>query len=145
MRIITMLCLLTLCCSGLLAQQQMQIGPLFGKDFQKQQEVTEVIVTGKKLKPYNLTLFRSITLRDRPHEMARMEQLVKADGATAADKEVALIGGKLYFGFYRFQDGDTNRYIFYRNQSLRAPHKQEATLVYMEGKASLAEIKEMFK
>lgn len=128
-----------------LGQKNMHIRQLFESDYKHKHDVMEVIVEGKKLKPYNLTLFKSITLANRSEEISVMERLVREDAVNAKDKSVALIGGRLLYGFYRFEDPDKNRFIFYRNQSLRKGGKNEATLVYMEGYASLAEIQEMFK
>ena len=70
------------------------------------------------------------------------------DGKLAIKKEVAMIGGRLYYGFYVLppRDENTNRYIFYRNNLLNPEAKpQEVMLVYIEGKASPAELKKIFK
>jgi hypothetical protein len=44
------------------------------------------------------------------------------------------------------KNGNTNRYIFYRNNCLKHEAKpQEIMLVYIEGKASPSELKKIFK
>ncbi len=127
------------------AQKGMSIDELFGGDYQNRKNVTEVVVRGTQVKAYNLTLFRSITVADDPALAQKMETLVKADGRKATDREEGLRGGRLYYAFYSFRKGDgTYSYIFYRNNLLRKNAKPETTVVYMEGHATLAELKKMF-
>ena len=45
------------------AQESLHIGELFDGRYNRQKNTIEVLVKGKKLKPYNLTLFRSLTIK----------------------------------------------------------------------------------
>ena len=58
-----------------------------------------------------------------------------------------MIGTQLYYGFYVLPSkGKIHRYIFYRNNLLKPEAKpQEIMLVYIEGKASPTELKQIFK
>ena len=69
------------------------------------------------------------------------------DAQTAVDKEVGKVGKRLYYGFYCFPAQDDNyRYLFYRNAAVApgSSKKMEVTVVYMEGKITLEELKRMF-
>jgi hypothetical protein len=130
----------------LTAQTGLNVNRLFDGRYRGQKNAIEVLVKGKKLQPYKLTLFRSLTLKDAGAQIGEMEQLVRLDGAKAVDKETGLIGQHLYYGFYRFAATKGKyRYLFFRNNTLRNPQSPEATVVYMEGYATLAEMKSMFK
>ncbi|MBE6288272.1 MAG: hypothetical protein E7099_08850 [Mediterranea massiliensis] len=131
-----------------IAQEGLCINSFFGKHYIEWKKTTEVQVKGKELKPYNLTLFRSITLKDSPEEALRMEECVLKDAEKSVDKEEGRIGEHLYYGFYclppRYEL--LYRYIFYRNTSVKSDaRRDEVTLVYMEGYATLEELKQMFK
>jgi hypothetical protein len=134
--------LLTMSGLPLWAQKGMHIAPLFRADYSTNDKVVEVYVEGKELKPYKLTRFRSLTFTDCPEEIAKMEKLVRADGAEATEKSMALVGGRLSYGYFRFEGVTENRLIFYRS---KPGDKPEAILVFMEGSATLDEIKAMFK
>lgn len=129
------------------AQTGLHIAPLFGGQYRGDRGATEVLMKGRKLAPYKLTLFRSLTLNTALVNLAQVERLVRADGAAAVDKEVGLRGGRLYYGFYQLRPaGKTRRYLFYRNNSLKPGNARSATLtlIYMEGTATIEELKRTF-
>ncbi|MBR6538439.1 MAG: hypothetical protein IKT76_01095 [Bacteroides sp.] len=126
----------------------MLINDFFDKEYQKRVNITEVLVKGKKLKPYKLTYFRSITLKDAPDKAIEIEERLLKDAEDAVEMNSASLGKRLYFGFYCLppRNNDKLRYIFYRNTSAKKEAKRdEVTLVYMEGYATLDEIEKMFK
>ncbi len=128
------------------AQESLHIGKLFDGRYNRQKNTIEVLVKGKKLKPYNLTLFRSLTIKGDSAERNRVEQLVLQDATGAVDKETGKIGGHLYYGFFRYPQKDgVFRYLFFKNSALRKSEEPEVSIVYMEGYATLEELKEMFK
>lgn len=131
----------------LFAQHGLEVGRVFDGRYQKNRNAVEVIVKGRKLKPYGLTVFRSLTLRNAPSDFNTISAWVETDGRKAVDKEVGLLHGRLYYGFYRFkQEGkEPYRYLFFRNTALRDRQRQEVTVVYMEGHVSIARLKQMFK
>lgn len=127
------------------AQKGMNVASLFDGGYQNRKDVTEIVVEGKRLKPFNLRLFRSITVTGNVSLAAEMERLVRLDGKAASDREEGMIGGKLYYAFYSFPDGNGGyRHLFFRNNMLKRGAKPETTVVYMEGKATLGELKRMF-
>ncbi len=113
------------------------------------EEVKEVIISGRDLRDYNLSLYHSYTLKltDATRSMLpKIVEAVKADGKNAEDKEVAELGGQLYYAVYSLGEDayGERRYIFFKNRSLRN-QGNEVVVVYMEGKASLNQIKKQFK
>ena len=126
------------------AQSHLNVAPLF-KGLYKGGAFTASHLEGKMLKPYNLTLFRSITTSDyRIYD--DIEALVEKDGKAAIDKESGYMGEKLYYAFYQFKPKNNKyQYLFYRNSSLRKNSPNEVTVVYIEGYVTLKELKKMFK
>ncbi len=130
------------------AQKGMHVEDLFGGRFKHDRQAVEVLIKGRELKKYHLTLFRSLTITDEPEVSEEIEVLVSLDAKTAVDREVGKVGKKLYYGFYCFPGQDDNyRYLFYRNAAVApgSSKKTEVTVVYMEGKVTLEELKRMFK
>ena len=127
------------------AQKGMNINTLFSDEYQKRKDVSVVTVRGAQVKAFDLWVFRSFTVSSNPALASEIERLVRLDGRKAKDREVGTKGGKLYYAFYSFpkNDGSFN-YIFYRNNLLKKGAKPETTVVYMEGTASLVELKKMF-
>ena len=127
------------------SQKGMHINAMFNGEGKWKLKFSAAHIEGKSLKPYDLTLFRSITATDS-RLYQEMEQLVESDTKEAIDKECGYINGKLYYGFFQLKPiNNRYRYIFYRNSSLRDDEPNETTIVYMEGYPTLAELKEMFK
>ncbi len=149
-RILTLI-VLSLCLASATAQKDLRIAIYFSEPYLEIEGLSAVHIEGDDLVPYNLSLFRSITLtpESTPDNSRKlMEQRVIEDGKHATKKEVAMIGGRLYYGFYVLppKNKKTNRYIFYRNNILKPEAKpQEIMLVYIEGAASPAELKKIFK
>lgn len=128
------------------AQEGLNISPLFDGRFNNNSNAIEVLVKGKKLAKYNLTLFRSLTLKNSPDQYRLIENMVMADGAKAVNKETGKVGSRLFYGFFQLPSkDDKNRYLFYRNNSLSRYKTDEITLVYMEGNTTIDELKNMFK
>ncbi len=129
------------------AQKGLHIAPLFNGQFRDDKGTTEVLMKGRKLAPYKLTLFRSLTLSIAHANVAQIERLVQADGATAVDKESGRRDGRLYYGFYQLKPArQTRRYLFYRNNALRPGNGRTGTLtlIYMEGTATIEELRRTF-
>lgn len=128
--------------SALLAQEGLNINKVFDGRFRNSPNAVETIVTGKKMQSFNLTLYHSLTVKDDVAATALIEQLVRKDGVSAIDKEVVFKDGHLYYGFYTFTpQNKINRYLFFLNQQ----QNNKVVVIYMEGKATMKEIKNMIK
>ena len=105
-------------------------------------DVTAVDITGSKLKAYDLSIYRSVSVTDDESLTAKIERAVAHDGAKALSREVSLKSGRLYFGFYILPSvNHENRFIFYLNSTLSGGKK--VILIYMQGKASQQQIQKM--
>ena len=142
--IITVVLLATL---PVLAQSGLNINALFDGRYKTNPYAAEYIVTGPAAWEIDLEVYHSLKVTER-EQQDLVETLVNKDGATAVDKEVQLRNGRLYYGFYTL--GKTkkgrNRYIFFLNQNLaKKSPKNMVTLIYMEGKATPAQIKKLIR
>lgn len=128
-----------------LAQSGLSVSPYFDDDFVRNSTQTSISLKGEKVKPYKLSLFRSITLSSQGEDARHVERAVLSDAAHAIEHEAGRKEGKLYYGFYRLPpENGQNRYLFYRNNALRKGGEQNVILIYMEGKATIAELKRHF-
>ena len=142
-----LLFILTMCFMATIAtaQKNMGITPLFEGKERSKYGFSAIVIEGKSLKKYNLTLFKSLTTT-KNQLFNDIEEMVENDSNAAIDKECGYINGKLYYGFYQFKPRNGKyRYIFYRNSSLRDDEPDEVTIVYMEGYPTLEELKKMFR
>ena len=130
-----------------LSAQELSIDECFNDNVLTRKSVTAVKVKGERLKAYNLTTFRSITVVGDGRTASWVQRMAKLDAKRATDREEGVKDGKLQYAFYVFRrnKGKTYRYIFFRNNKPEQEAVTEVTLVYMEGKATLAEIKQIFK
>ena len=132
----------------LCAQTGLHIASVFNGQYRQRKDATEVLLKGKKISHYKLSLFRSLTLSPSNAERDQIERLVQADARQAIDKEVSLRGGHLYYGFYQLKpQGKARRYIFYRNNALHpsmASDNRTLTIIYMEGTATIEELQKIF-
>ena len=131
----------------ILAQSGLNINSLFDGRFKKDPNATELIVTGSSAREINLKVYHSLKVTQKSQQDL-IESLVVKDGVKANDKEVEYRSGQLYYGFYTLPatKSGQNRYIFYLNQNLahNAP-KNIVTLIYMEGKATPEQIKNLIR
>lgn len=147
-RLLTTCLMMTLIAVCADAQANLNISVFFDANSSYADDAKEVWVEGSQLRPYRLSLYRSITTENK-QTITAMEQAVIKDGKKAADKEIGYIGSRLYYAFLSMKpatSGSTvRRYVFYRNASLKSSTKKDATLVYMEGQITMEELKNLFK
>ena len=145
-----LLCLwLLICALPSAAQTGLHVEPLFGSAYGQRKDATEVMLKGSRLKPYKLTLFRSLSFVPSAAEAKLVEQKVLADAKGAIDKEAVHRQGRLYYGFYQLKPKDQKRrYLIYRNNALAAQPSastQGLLLIYIEGTATPQELQSFFK
>lgn len=144
-RLLSIVCLALLFALSASAQEGLQINGIFNAGYRTRKDATEVLLRGDRLREYGLKYFRSLTFNPTYTELAAVERRVKADAAGAVDSESATMGKHLYYGIFQLKPrGRVQRYIFYRNNGLGKSGKRGVTLIYMEGKTTLAELKRNF-
>ena len=134
-KLLTIILLLLSLHLSLWAQKGLAIQAAFD-ELAVRKNATEVVLSGKRLKNFHLSLFHSLEIKnpsaaDRQH----ISLLVQADAAQAITKEETPV-----HSFYELpQRKGMHSYILYRNNG------QALTLIYIEGKASLKQIKQYFQ
>lgn len=140
--------LLTICLMATLgiSAQDMNIENCFSDDVLANKSVTAVKVKSDKLKSYNLSSFRSITISNNKRLASWVQRCVQYDAKQATGREEGIKNGKLQYGFYVFRrTKNYYKYIFFRNNKPESDAVTDVTLVYTEGKATFEELKQMFK
>lgn len=129
------------------AQKDLNIWRLMDGRYKTNPAVTDVVITGERLREYNLTYYHSLTVKDDQRLIAEVVKAFAADEAKAVDKELTNVGGKLYTGIYRLSyGGDVNRFVFFKDMRLSGSAKKNAVIViYMEGYTSLKSLQRKFK
>ena len=126
------------------AQAGLQIDSLFNGAIIPSSKVTESVVSGKELKPYNLDYFRSIRFQATDSEIDRIVSWLQADALLAVSKEMDSEDGRLVYALLRFTaDRDRNKYLGY--QVKEESDRKFVTVVYLTGKATAADLKVIFK
>ena len=126
------------------AQAGLQIDSLFNGAIVPSSKVTESVVSGKELKPYNLDYFRSIRFQATESEIDRIVSWLQADALLAVSKEMDSEDGRLVYALLRFTaDRDRNKYLGY--QVKEESDRKFVTVVYLAGKATAADLKVIFK
>lgn len=121
--------------TGLLAQKGLAIQAAFD-ELAVKQNVMEVVMSDGKLKDFRLSFFHSLEIKDpAAADQQRIASLVKEDAALAIKREETA-----GHSFYELpQRKGTHSYILYRHS------EHNLTLIYIEGKASLKQIKQNFQ
>ena len=146
-RITILITVMALTILPVLAQSGLHINSLFDGRYKTNPYAAECIVTGPAAWEIDLEVYHSLKVTQK-EQQDLIESLVNKDGATAVDKEVQLRNGKLYYGFYTLSKTKKgrNRFIFFLNQNLaKQSPRNMVTLIYMEGKASPAQIKKLIR
>ena len=126
------------------AQAGLQIDSLFSGAIVPASTVTESVVSGKELKPYNLDYFRSIRFKATDSEIDRVVSWLETDALIAVNKEMDSENGKLVYALLRFPAGrDRNKYVGY--QVKEVSDSKFVTVVYLTGKATASDLKVIFK
>ena len=124
------------------AQEGLAVTPLFSGKYNTDKQAVVVLIKGSKLKDYNLSLFHSISVTDRPDDVALFEAAVHADSRKADNSETVKSGDNTVAGYYQLppaSPGKKNRFILFRKTS-----PGEATLIYLEGDTQLDKLINLF-
>lgn len=140
--IISLLFLLLLSFSAL-AQRDLRCYPVFqGKVVPgKQMVVTEV--RGSSMATYKLDYYRGVSFQVETDLAGKVAALVWEDAADAAVKETEKVGDMLTYALVQpASTGKINRYLCYQARPIG--DKWKVTLLYLEGEATLEDLRSMF-
>lgn len=127
-----------------LAQAGLQIDSLFNGAIVPASTITESVVSGKELKSYNLDYFRSVRFKATDAEIDKIISWLEVDALVAVNKEMDSEDGKLIYALLSFPaDRNRNKYVGYQIKEVSGG--KFVTVVYLTGKASLSDLKVIFK
>lgn len=126
------------------AQKNLALSLLFAGEYNRNNQAVVVIVKGKKLEPYHLTLFHSIDVKNSEEDVKRFEKAVLADGRKAESSEIVKVGQKIVACYYQLppEPNDSrkrNRFILFRKDG-----EDRATTIYLEGNTELDALIKIF-
>ncbi|MGL4331206.1 MAG: DUF6108 family protein [Bacteroidales bacterium] len=125
------------------AQTDLTISCFFDGRFNKSDKAVVTLLKGKKLIPYNLSLFHSISLENSPDEIQKFEKAVMEDKKKAKQIELINADSKVMACYLQLppvsSESKQNRFILYRS-----PTPDQATLIYMEGDTDLDSLIKIF-
>lgn len=140
--IVTLMALLLLALSAS-AQRDLNCYPVFqGKVVpRKQMVVTEV--RGSSMAAYQLDYYRGISFLANEALTRKVAALVEADADGAAVNETEKVGDLLTYALVQpLSTGKMNRYLCY--QAREFGDKWKVTILYLEGAATLDDLRKMF-
>ena len=133
-----------------IAQEGLRINDVFKGHVVTKQFIQESLIKGDNLAPYNLKVLHTAKCEANAKERITIEQLFEEDmkeriSDDDSNMEMESRDGHLYYAIVQRKDSakGTHRYICYQCRD-RSSH-YDITLVYMEGKASLADLRKTFK
>ena len=131
------------------AQKGLRINEVFEGNIINELALQESLVKGESLAPYKLKVLRTAKFTVGEARRDEVETLFEEDmkGRNDDDENIELEyrDGHLYYAIVQLTDTrkGQHRYICYQCRKTTGGHG--ITLVYMEGKASLADLRKTFK
>ena len=132
------------------AQKGLCINEVFEGKLIDKQCMQESLIKGENLAPYKLKVLHTVKLAANDNQRARVDHLFNEDmkeriSDDDSNMEMESRDGFIYYAIVQLTDNKegTHRYICYQCKD-KANH-YDITLVYMEGKASLSDLRKTFK
>lgn len=132
------------------AQRGLQINEVFEGKVIAKQYMQESLIKGDNVAPYKLRLLHTVKFLANNSQRAKADALFNIDmkeriSDDDSNMEMETRDGFLYYAIVQLTDNDkgSHRYICY--QCRPKSTKFDITMVYMEGEASLADLRKTFK
>lgn len=137
-------------CLSTSAQRGLQINEIFEGKVIAKQYMQESLIKGDNVAPYKLRLLHTVKFLANNSQRAKADALFNIDmkeriSDDDSNMEMETRDGFLYYAIVQLTDNDkgSHRYICY--QCRPKSTKFDITMVYMEGEASLADLRKTFK
>ena len=137
-------------CLNTSAQRGLQINEVFEGKVIAKQYMQESLIKGDNVAPYKLRLLHTVKFLANNSQRAKADALFNIDmkeriSDDDSNMEMETRDGILYYAIVQLTDNDkgSHRYICY--QCRPKSTKFDITMVYMEGEASLADLRKTFK
>ena len=131
---------------SLRAQNHLSVGPLFRGELVTMENCVLSDVTGKKLKPYNLDVFRSVRFAASEEEIIQVGSLILSDSRkfNVGSKNIEFNKDLMVYALISFEaDNEKNEYLGYQLKSVDG--KYYVTLVFLKGDATADDLRVIFK
>jgi hypothetical protein len=132
------------------AQRGLQINEVFEGKVIAKQYMQESLIKGDNVAPYKLRLLHTVKFLANNSQRAKADALFNIDmkeriSDDDSNMEMETRDGFIYYAIVQLTDNDKglHRYICY--QCRPKSTKFDITMVYMEGEASLADLRKTFK
>lgn len=132
------------------AQRGLQINEVFEGKVIAKQYMQESLIKGDNVAPYKLRLLHTVKFLANNSQRAKADALFNIDmkeriSDDDSNMEMESRDGFLYYAIVQLTDNEkgSHRYICY--QCRPKSTKFDITMVYMEGEASLADLRKTFK
>lgn len=138
---------ITLCAT---AQEGLHINEVFEGKLIGKEEMRESLVKGESLAPYKLDVLHTVKFAANSGERAKADALFikDMDGRISDDEsnmEYESRDGFIYYAIVQLTDNKKSRHRYICYQCRENSGHFDITLAYMEGKASLADLRKTFK
>lgn len=148
-RILLLIACLASTAISLMAQQNLHVFPIFQGEIIPKKRMVETYVKGESLEPYKLTLFHSVKMNVDKFERTSIYDLVMADINSAPAESKDLEYGRekdlVSYCILRLPEvGKKQRYLCYQCYEA-STGGENITLVYMEGSATMKDLRKTFK
>jgi hypothetical protein len=137
-------------CLNTSAQRGLQINEVFEGKVIAKQYMQESLIKGDNVAPYKLRLLHTVKFLANNSQRAKADALFNIDmkeriSDDDSNMEMETRDGFLYYAIVQLTDNEkgSHRYICY--QCRPKSTKFDITMVYMEGEASLADLRKTFK
>lgn len=137
-------------CLSTSAQRGLQINEVFEGKVIAKQYMQESLIKGDNVAPYKLKLLHTVKFLANNSQRARADALFNIDmreriSDDDSNMEMESRDGFIYYAIVQLTDNEKglHRYICY--QCRPKSTKFDITMVYMEGEASLADLRKTFK
>lgn len=126
------------------AQKGLSVSGFFDGKVIPRSRMMETVVSGSRLSDFDLTFFRSIRFKATAEETGKIEAALNADARAAIQKENQRVSGRLVYSMMEMPPlKHQRRYLFFSNDAKDG--QREVTLTYLEGRATLQSLKNLFK
>lgn len=135
------------------AQEGLHINEVFEGKLIDKEEMRESLIKGESLAPYKLNVLHTIKFAANSKKRASVDALFTKDmGSISDDKsdteyesEVEYVGSFIYYAIVQLTDTKKGRHRYICYQCREKSGYYDITLAYIEGKASLADLRRTFK
>lgn len=126
------------------AQEGLFVEDLFEGNVISLKDMKRTFISGSKLQPYGLDMYKSIRFRVNDAQLRTVESLVIKDASGVEDKTTIYTGDRLTYAVICLPKAHNglNRFLCYQAKQDR--RRWNVTVVYLRGTATVEDLNDMF-